>query len=76
MAVFGQSGCTQAKVVVFAQKWLDSGKVVVKCNYSGKNGSFRAKVVVLWQSWLFSGKSGCIRSKWLCSGKSGCIRSG
>ena len=29
MVVFGQSGCIGVKVVVFRQKWLHSGKVVV-----------------------------------------------
>ena len=28
MVVFGQSGCIRAKVVVFRQKWLYSGKIV------------------------------------------------
>ena len=29
LVVFGQSGCIRGKVVVFGQKWLYSGKVVV-----------------------------------------------
>ena len=41
----GKSGCIRIKVVVFGQKWLYSGKVVV-------NG----KVVVLVQKLLYSGK--------------------
>ena len=46
-------------MVVFGQKWLNSGKVIVfrqKLLYSGK-------VVVFGQKWLYSGKSGCIRAK-------------
>ena len=45
----GKSGCIWAKVVVFGQKWLYSGKVVVfgqKLLYSGKNGCIQEKVVV------------------------------
>ena len=37
------SGCIRAKVVVFGQKWLYSGRVVVF-----------GKVVVLGQKWLYS----------------------
>ena len=29
MVVFGTSGCIGVKVVVFGQKWLNSGKVVL-----------------------------------------------
>ena len=39
MVVFGQNGFIRAKMVVFGQKWL----------YSGKSGSNRAKVVLLGQ---------------------------
>ena len=48
MVVFGQSVCTQAKVVVFGQKWLYSGKsgcIRVRCFLTGK-------VVVFGQKWL------------------------
>ena len=51
--VFGISGCYQAKMVVFGQKWLYSDKVVVS-----------GKMVVFGQKWLFLAKSGCIREKW------------
>ena len=40
VVVFWQSGCIRAKVVIFGQKWL----------YSGKSGCIRAKVVVVGQS--------------------------
>ena len=69
MFVFGQSGCIRAEklysgsVVVFGQKWLNSGK----------KGYFQAKVVVLVQKWLYSVKSCFNREKLLYSGKSGCI---
>ena len=52
----GKSGSIQVKVVVFGQKWLYSGKVVVfseKLLYSGKSGCIRAKVVLFWQTWLY-----------------------
>ena len=42
MVVFGKSDCVGAKVVVFEQKWLYSGKVVV----FEQNDCVRAKVVV------------------------------
>ena len=41
MFVIGQSGGSRAKVVVFGQKWLYSGKsgcIRAKWLYSGKNG--------------------------------------
>ena len=41
-----QSGCIQAKVVVFLQKWM----------YSGKSGSIRAKVVAFVQSGYYRAK--------------------
>ena len=76
-------------MVVFGQKWLYSGKLVVfgQCVgirawwlFWGKSGCIRANMVVLGQIWLYSGKSGCIQKKWLYSGKfvvfgqSGCNR--
>ena len=45
--------------MVFGQKWLYSGKVVV----FGISACIRAKVVVFGQKWLYSGKSDCIRAK-------------
>ena len=39
MVVFVESGCIRAKIVVFEQKML----------YSGRSGCIRAKVVVFWQ---------------------------
>ena len=65
MIVFGKSGFFSCKVVVFGQKWLCLGKIVVfeesgcirtKVVYSGR-------VVVFGQKWLYSGKSGCNRAK-------------
>ena len=38
-----KSGCIQEKVVVFGQKWLYSGKVIVL----GQNRCVREKVVVI-----------------------------
>ena len=52
MVVIGKSGCIRAKVAVFGQKWLYSGKVVV----FGQNGSTRAKVVLFELKLLYSGK--------------------
>ena len=52
----GKSGCNRAKVVVFVQKLLYSGKsggIWAKWLYSGK-------VVKFGQNMLYSGKSGCI----------------
>ena len=46
MVVLGQKGCIRAKLVVFGQNWL----------YSGKTGCIRAKVVALGQKRLYSGK--------------------
>ena len=81
--MFRESGCNWAKVVVFGQNVLYSGKMVV----FGKGGC-------IWAKWLYSGKwsyqgncdvflqSGRNRvnmvvlgQKWRHSGKSGCIRS-
>ena len=61
--MFGQSGCVRAKVVVFRQTWLNSGKWL--CS---------GKVVVFGQMWLYSGKGVDLRQKWLHLAKSGCIR--
>ena len=58
MVVVGQSSCIWAKVVLFIQNWL----------YSGKSGSNRAKVVLLF------GQSGSIRAKVVVFGQSGCFR--
>ena len=58
MFAFGQSGCNWAKVVVFGQKRLYSGKWL----YSGISGCILAILLHL-------GKIGCIRTNWLCSGK-------
>ena len=71
------------KVVVFGQKWLNSGKVVVFWQmflYSGKSGCIRSR-------WLYSGKSGCNQAKFArcirevvvfgncdCIRESGCVR--
>ena len=52
----GKSGCLRAKVVVFEQKMLYSGKVVVigkKWLFFGQSGCTRAKVVVFGQLCLF-----------------------
>ena len=66
MAVFGQkrlysgkTGCIQAKVVVFRQKWLFSGKIVV----IGENWLYLMKVIIIGKKLLYSGKNGCIRDK-------------
>ena len=69
--VFLQSGCARAKVIVFVQKWL----------YSGKSGCMRAKVVVFeqngcnWSKVVVFGQSGCnwvkvvvFGQKWFYSG--------
>ena len=68
MVVFAQkwlssckSGCIWAKEVLFGQKWLYSGKVIV----FGQRGCIRSrwlyscKVVVFWQKLFYSGKVGC-----------------
>ena len=57
-------GCIRAKVVVYWQKWL----------YSGKSGCIRAEVVVIGQKGLYSRKSGSIRAKVIVFGQRGCIR--
>ena len=86
--MLGQSGIIRAKVVLFRQRWL----------YSGKKGCIWAtlfylgKVVVIVQRLLYSGKlvvigqfscirtecfsrkSGCTRAKWLYSAKNCCFR--
>ena len=61
MVLFGQcgsirkNGFSRAKVVVFRQKWLYSGKVVV----IGQNCS------IFVQKWLFSGNMVLLGQKWL-----------
>ena len=52
----GKSGSIQVKVVVFGQKWLYLGKVVVfreELLYLCKSGCIRAKVILFWQKWLY-----------------------
>ena len=67
MVVFGQSGCIWAKVVVFGQTKLYSGKSgFIRANYC-----FPANVVVIEQKSLYSGKSGCNLAKWLYLRESG-----
>ena len=51
----GKNGRIQAKVDVFGQKWLYSGKVVV----------FGKIIVVFRQKWFYSGKVVVFRQKWL-----------
>ena len=58
------SGCIRVKLVLFGQKRLYGGKVVL----------ISAKVVVFVQNRLYLGKSCCIRAKWLYLNKSCCIR--
>ena len=46
MGVFEQSGCIRAKVVVFGQKWLYTGKsgfIWAKCLNLGKYGCVRER---------------------------------
>ena len=57
----GKSGCIREKVVVFGQKWLYSGIVVV----FRQSGCILAKVVVFGKMWLYSGKSCCYGAKLL-----------
>ena len=52
---FGQSGCIRAKVVVFGQERLYSGKsgcTRSKVALFGQSGCIPAKVVVIGQKWL------------------------
>ena len=67
----GQNCSISEELVVFGQKWLHLGKVVVakKWLYSGKEVVFGQKL------WLYSGK-GCIKVVVFYSGKSGKIYSG
>ena len=64
-------------MLVFKQKWLYSGKVVV-FGESGcildKSCCILAKFLYSGQKWFYSCKSGCIRAELLYSGKCGCIR--
>ena len=64
MVSFEQSGYIRAKVVLFGQKKLFSGKT--DC-IRAKNGCILAKVDV-------NGQSGCIQGKVVVIGQSGCIR--
>ena len=53
-------------MIVFGQKWLYSGKVVViraKAVVFGQSACTWVKVVVFVQNWLYSVKSGCIQAK-------------
>ena len=54
-----QSGCIGAKVVLFGQKWLHSGKVLV----FRQNRCIPAKVVIFRQSGYILGKNCCILAK-------------
>ena len=65
MVVFGQGSFIRAKVVVFGQELLYSGKrccIRAKRLYSDKVIVF-GEIVVIHQKWLYSGKKGCIRAK-------------
>ena len=68
MVVFGQSGCIRSKVVLFEQKWLYSGNVVV----FGQRGFIRKQWLCSCKVVVF-GQCGCIRAKVVELGKSGCI---
>ena len=72
-------------MVVFGQKWLYLGKVVVFLYYSskavlfGQRGCTRVTVVVQPilpenNKVVVFGKRGCILAKWMYSGKNGCIQ--
>ena len=76
MVLFGQKWLHSGKVVVIARKWLLSGKVFLfgqKLLSSGNRAYIRANAVVFVQG-------GCIWAKWLCScrvvlfGQGGCSR--
>ena len=59
MVVFGQKWLNSGKRGCFRARWLYSGKVVVfgqKWLFSGKSGCILAKVVVFGQKWLYSSK--------------------
>ena len=58
MAVFGQSGCIWAKVVIIGLGGCNRAKWL----YLGKIG-------FIWANQLYYGKSGCIRANWLYFGK-------
>ena len=64
MVLICQGGSIRAKVVVFGQKCLTSGKVVV-C--TGKSCCFRAK-------WLYSSKKMIYSGEEVLFGQSGCLR--
>ena len=74
MVVFGQSGCTRAKMVVIEQggcvspMLLCSGKMVLLWLYTGKVVLFGQSVCIR-SKWMSSGVSGCLRKRWLYSGK-------
>ena len=74
MLLFGKSGCIRpkwlysAKVVVFGEECLYSGKLAVldKRGCIGPKWLYSKKVVVFGQNELYSGKSYCIRTKGSC----------
>ena len=68
MVVFRPIGCIRAKVVVFGQKWLYSGKsdcVRAKVVVSGKSGVILPKVVVFGESGSIRAKVVVLEPKWL-----------
>ena len=72
MVLFGLSGCVRAKVVVFGQKWLYSGKrgcIRETVAIFGFSGCIRAKVVVLSQRSIIRAKVVVFGNNWLYSGK-------
>ena len=64
---FVKSGCIRAKDVVFGQKMLYSGILVVfwQGGFNRARWLFSGKVVVIEQIGLYSCKSGLIHTKWL-----------
>ena len=72
----GKTDCIRAKVVVFVQKWLYSGKWL----HSDESGCihakwfFLAKFVVIGQNWLYSGKVVVLKIKVVVIGQSGVVR--
>ena len=66
LVLFRKNGFSRKKVIVFQQKWLYSGKVVVigqNCSFFVQKWLYFGNVVVFGQKWLYSGKSGCMRAK-------------
>ena len=62
-------GCIRAKVVVFEQKRLYSGKVIV----IRQRGCIWAKVVVIWQSGCNLAERCCNREEVVVFGQGGCL---